>query len=130
MHKSARIQPALLSHRLMVGLLDIFTVFISSLILYFILLYTIFALFGYTSMSSRISEIEDEYNLKLVEGEEYKVYEDAIKEIYFNRYPSEIEKQYKDKYGNTQIIDEYYQLHGTYDGIIEKLNNDQKNTKY
>ena len=27
MHKSARIQPALLSHRLMVGLLDIFTVF-------------------------------------------------------------------------------------------------------
>ena len=39
-------------------------------------------------------------------------------------------KKYKDKYGNTQIIDEYYQLHGTYDGIIEKLNNDQKDNKY
>ena len=39
-------------------------------------------------------------------------------------------KKYKDKYGNTKIIDEYYQLHGTYDGIIEKLNNVQKELKY
>ena len=35
-------------------------------------------------------------------------------------------KKHKDKYGNTKIIDEYYWLHGTYDGIIEKLNNAQK----
>ena len=39
-------------------------------------------------------------------------------------------KKYKDKYGNTQIIDEYYQLHGTYDGIIEKLKRVQKELKY
>ena len=35
-------------------------------------------------------------------------------------------KKYKDKYGNTQIIDEYYQKHGSYNGIIEQLNGSEK----
>ena len=35
-------------------------------------------------------------------------------------------KKYKDKYGNTQIIDRYYELHGTYNGIIEQLNDSEK----
>ena len=71
MHKSARIQPALLSHRLMAGLLDILTLFVFSLGLYFLLLYTVFSIFGYLKMSDRIAEIEEEYNLKLPEGEYY-----------------------------------------------------------
>ena len=31
-------------------------------------------------------------------------------------------KKYKDKHENTQLIDKYYQTHGTYTGIIEYLN--------
>lgn len=35
-------------------------------------------------------------------------------------------KRYKEKYGNTQIIDKHYNMYGTYTGIIENLNNDEK----
>lgn len=35
-------------------------------------------------------------------------------------------KKYKDKYGNTQIIDKYFQMHGSYNGIIEELNDSEK----
>ena len=31
-------------------------------------------------------------------------------------------KHYIDKTGNTEIIDQYYQTHGTYSGIVEYLN--------
>ena len=110
MHKSARIQPALLSHRLMAGLLDILTLFVFSLGLYFILLYTVFSIFGYLKMSDRIAEIEEEYNLKLPEGEDYKTYEEAIKDIYFNHYSNEIVKQYKDNYGKDYSITHIYNI--------------------
>ena len=38
-------------------------------------------------------------------------------------------QHYIDKTGNTEIIDKYYQTHGTYSGIVEYLNcldNDKK----
>ena len=31
-------------------------------------------------------------------------------------------QHYIDKTGNTEIIDKYYQTHGTYSGIVEYLN--------
>lgn len=33
---------------------------------------------------------------------------------------------YIDKYGNKSVIDEYYQKHDTYSGIVEYLNNIEK----
>lgn len=33
---------------------------------------------------------------------------------------------YINKYGNIEVIDKYYQTHGTYMGIIEYLNNLEK----
>ena len=31
-------------------------------------------------------------------------------------------RQYIDKHGNKEVIDKYYQTHGTYSGIVEYLN--------
>lgn len=33
---------------------------------------------------------------------------------------------YIDKHGNKQVIDEYYEKHGTYRGIVEYLNDIEK----
>lgn len=35
-------------------------------------------------------------------------------------------QSYVNKHGNKQIIDEYYQKHGTYSGIVEYLNDIEK----
>lgn len=34
--------------------------------------------------------------------------------------------EYISKYGNAEVIDKYYQTYGTYEGIIEYLNNLEK----
>lgn len=110
MHKSARIQPALLNKRLSAGILDTLLLFLSSIIIYFILLYTVFSIFGYVSMKNDIKDIEVEYSLNLKEGEDYKVYEKVIKDIYFNKYPDEIVKQYKELYGKNYSITHIYNI--------------------
>ena len=110
MHKSARIQQGLLNHRLFAGLLDAVVLFVSSLILYVVLLYTVFAIFGYVGMTNRISEIEEEFHLTLKEGEDYKVYEEVIQDIYFVKYPEEIKKHYKDSYGDDFSIEHIYNI--------------------
>ena len=110
MHKSARIQQGLLNHRIAAGIFDAILLFFTSTILYLILLYTVFALFGYIDMNNRISEIDDEYNLTLSDSEDYLTYEAAIKNIYFDRYADEIVKQYKDVYNKDYSITHIYNI--------------------
>ena len=110
MHKSARIQQGLLNHRIAAGILDTLMLFLISIMTYLLLLYTVFIFFGYVDMNKRIDEIENEFNLKLSEREEYTTYDAAIKEIYFNRYSSEIVKQYKDVYNKDYSITHIYNI--------------------
>lgn len=110
MHKSARIQTALLNNRIFASLLDILSLVISSLVIYFIMLYTLFACFGYVGMKRDAKAIEVEYNLDLGANEDFEVYEAAIQDIYFNKYPDEMVKYYKEQYGDTYSITHIYNI--------------------
>lgn len=110
MHKSARIQQGLLNHRLSAGILDLLSLFLTSILLYIIIINTVFNLLGYNDKNIRINDIEDEFNLTLSDREDYVTYEAVIKNIYFNIYSEEIIKQYKDVYGKDYSITHIYNI--------------------
>lgn len=110
MHKSARIQHALLNHRAFASILDILTLIVTSILVQFVLLYTVFAIFGYSSMNKEIKEIEAKYGLNLKSNEEYQVYEKVIQNIYFNEFSDEIRKEYKSLYGDDFTITHIYNI--------------------
>lgn len=110
MHKSARIQQGLLSHRIFASVLDIVTFFIVSVLFQLLLLYTVFSIFGYSEMQSEIKEIEEQHSLTLKSNAEYYEYEKVIQDIYFNKYPNEIVNEYKQLYGDNFSIVHIYNI--------------------
>lgn len=110
MYKTARIQQGLLNHRLFASILDILLLLVSAFVLHLILLYTVFAAFGYVSMKSDVKDIEEKYNLNLGTTEEYQVYEEAIQNLYFNEFPKEMVNYYKEQYGKEFSITHIYNI--------------------
>ena len=110
MHKSARVYEGYLFHRIISGLLDLFILFVTAIALSYLLLYTVFSVFGYNDKKDRIKSIETEYGIVLSEGLEYTEYEKTIQNIYFNKYSNEIIKMYKDLYGDEYSIIHIYNI--------------------
>lgn len=101
MNKSVKIQEALINHRLFAAILDIVSLVIGTIILYFILIYTVFNFgFGYTKLNDKANFFEEKYSLNLESGLEYTEYEKVIKKIYLEYFPEEISTHYKLKYGD------------------------------
>lgn len=117
MDKSVRIQQGMLGHRLAAFLLDLSTIVVSTLVLYLIILYAVFATcFNYVGNQNRIKEIEEHYVLNLASGLDYKEYEIVLQNFYFNEYKDEIVSNFK------EIYDKEYTITHIYNCVVLRLN--------
>lgn len=111
MNKNIRVQEAQINHKLFAFLYDLFILLASSIALYFIILYGVFATsFNYVSNKNKIVEIENSYNLNLEEGLDYKEYETVLKDFYFNKYPNQIKDQFNTYYNKDYTITHVYNI--------------------
>lgn len=111
MDRKIRIQDAQVNHKLFSFLYDFLVLCGTTLILYFVILYSVFGLFfNHVSNTNRIKEIEDSYNLNLKQGLEYSEYEDVLKDFYFVKYPEEIKKQFNEHYSKDYSIEHVYNV--------------------
>lgn len=118
MNKNIRVQEAQINHKLFAFLTDLLILLVSSLALYFIILYGIFATnFNYIDNKDRIVEIENSYNLNLEEGLDYTKYEEVLLDFYFNKYPNEIKEQFNTYYNKDYTITHVYNI------VVLRLNN-------
>lgn len=118
MERNVRIQEGLLNHRLSSFLFDLASLLISSVAIYFIVLYSIFALgFGYVEKNNQVKQIENEYVLNLEEGLNYKEYETVLKDFYFNKYPEQIAKEFNELHKTDFTITHVYNI------VVLKLTN-------
>lgn len=109
--RDLRISVAFTNHKLITVFLDNVIVFISTTILYFTLIFSVFNFGGnYVNKISRINEIKTEYRLNLGEGLDYTEYEKIIQDFYFNKYPNEITKAYNTRYNEEKTITHIYNI--------------------
>lgn len=117
MDKSVRIQQGMLGHRLVALLLDLGSIIVSTLILYLIILYAVFATcFNYVGKQNEILEIENKYNLNLETGLDYTEYEAVLQDFYFNEYKDELVEHFK------AIYDKEYTITHIYNCVVLRLN--------
>ena len=90
MNNSVLLEKANLGKRLLAYGLDILSTLISTIILYFIVLYSIFSGMGYISNSHKINEYNVQYNLDYRFGEGYKTYKEVIDKFYFEYFKDDI----------------------------------------
>lgn len=109
--RDLRISIAFTNHKLITVFLDNVIVFISTTMLYFALIFSVFNFGGnYVNKISRINEIKAEYSLNLAEGLDYNEYEKIVQDFYFNKYPSEITKAYNTRYNEEKTIIHIYNI--------------------
>ncbi len=109
MKQSVRISPAPLNNRLGATLLDVLSLFGITIILYFIILYGIFATgFHYMENQSQIEKIEDRYTLNLSSTLSYEEYETIIQKFYFVEFEEEIKTYINNYYGTDYSIVHIY----------------------
>lgn len=117
MDRKIRIQDAQVNHKLFAFLYDLLVLSATTVILYFIILYSVFGVFfNHVSNTKRIDEIEDSYNLNLEQGLDYIEYEQVLKDFYFVKYPQEIQKQFNEYYSKDYSITHVYNV------VVCKLN--------
>ena len=111
MEKNIRVQDGLLNHRLFSFILDLISVFVSTLAIYFLVLYTVFSVgFNYIEKNDRVLEIENEYVLNLEEELNYTEYEKVLKDFYFNKFPEEIKKEFNTIHKTDYTITHIYNI--------------------
>ena len=111
MNKNIRVQEAAINDRLFSMLLDFCLVFASTVILYFVILYSVFATgFDYSNHKSKMHDIENSYNLNLEKGLDYTEYEKVLKTFYFVSFPNEIEKDFNEYYETDYSITHIYNI--------------------
>ena len=119
MDRKIRIQEAQVNHKLFSFLYDLLVLCGTTVILYFIILYSVFGLFfNHVSNSNKINEIENTYNLNLEQGLDYSEYEKVLKDFYFVKYPEEIKNQFNDYYSKDYSITHVYNV------VVCKLNDE------
>lgn len=95
MKNSLLVEKSNIGKRLLAYAIDIVSVILSTLVLFFIILYGVFGTgFNYIGNNKAIEEKSEEYNLTLRYGEDYKKYEEVVKEFYFVHFKDEIIKDY------------------------------------
>lgn len=111
MNKNIRVQEAQINHKLFSFLGDLFVLLVTSIAIYFIILYGVFATsFNYNNNKDKIFEIENSYNLNLQEGLDYSEYEKVLQDFYFNQYPDEIVEQFNSYYNKDYTITHVYNI--------------------
>lgn len=124
MDKSIRIQRCIVSQKLASSFLDLLSTTICSLILYFIILYSVFATgFEYKEKKERINEIETSYNLDLKEGLDYQEYEIVIKNFYLT-FEKEITNDFNKLHNKNYTIKHIYNI------VVLRLVTDPKPENY
>lgn len=88
-------EKAQVNKRIYAYLLDILSFALSSVVIFFIVLYSIFVpCFDYNKNKETINEYNIQYNLNYGYGEKYTKYEEAIKKIYFVDFKDEIVRDF------------------------------------
>ena len=91
MTKDVLIEKGSLGTRLGTYALDLLTWVCSTIILYFVILYSVFATgFNFVTNSNTINRFKEENNLNLKYGEDYKSYKEVIDDFFFVKYKEEI----------------------------------------
>ena len=125
MDRKIRIQEAQVNHKLFSFLYDLLVLCGTTVILYFIILYSVFGLFfNHVSNSNKINEIENTYNLNLEQGLDYSEYEKVLIDFYFVKYPEEIKNQFNDYYSKDYSITHVYNV------VVCKLNDEPSFDNY
>ena len=84
MTKDVLIEKGSLGTRLGTYALDLLTWVCSTIILYFVILYSVFATgFNFVTNSNTINRFKEENNLNLKYGEDYKSYKEVIDDFFF-----------------------------------------------
>ena len=97
MNKELLIEKPSMGSRFLAYFLDIGTVVLSTIALYFIILYAIFgSAFNYIGNSNYINEVYEEYNLNIAYDTNYKPYEEVLQQIYFEDFKEEILNDYRE----------------------------------
>ena len=110
MNKEVLIEKPSMGSRFLSYFLDIVVTMLSSVILYFAVLYGVFGLgLNYISNNNLISETREEYNLNIPYDTDYKPYEKVIKEIYFDDFAKEIQHDFN-KDGSNYSIEYIYNV--------------------
>lgn len=111
MFKDIKITSASVSKRLLAWCLDFFILIVGYIALYFTVAYAIFGTgFNYVNNSNYIDDVRTSLNLKIKEGEDYRIYEEVINEFYFVIYPNEIKAMYDDYYNADYTIEHIYNI--------------------
>ena len=83
---------------------DLVIAIISTIVLYFVILYGVFATaFNYIGNTNYINETYDEYNLNIRYGEDYQVYEEVLEDFYFNKFKDQILEDFNGDDNNYSI---------------------------
>ena len=111
MYKDLRIISVDKNKRLVTYLLDVLSVCVSTTILFFAILYGIFATsFKYVDHKQNVKQYEDHYQLNLPSNLEYKDYETVIKRFYLEEYPEELLKDIQKTYPTISTIEHAYNV--------------------
>lgn len=111
MKKRIRIEKSPISKVILAYTFDNLSVCLSTLVLYFIILFSIFhSFFSYTDLKNNINNTYEQYNLNLGSNEGYQTYENVLQEFYFNQFPSEITKEYNETYSKEYTIYHIYNV--------------------
>lgn len=111
MKQTSRVSLAQTNHKLFAFVLDSITLFVSTFVLYFVVLYGLFATcFHYVDHQNEIKNIEIQYRLDLDDSHSYDEYEAVLQDFYFNKYPDEIKKIYNDYYKADYSIIHIYNI--------------------
>ena len=125
MNKNIRVQEAQINHKLFAFLYDLAILFATTIALYFVILYGVFASsFNYLDNKSKIEAIETQYNLNIEEGLDYTVYEEVLLDFYFNQYPEQIKNQFNQYYNKDYSITHVYNV------VVLRLNDDPTYESY
>lgn len=111
MFKDIKISYAPINKKLSVLALDILSIIVGFVALYFILLFSVFyTTTNYSTNRAYVNETETALRLNLGEDKEYSDYEDANKKFYFETYPNEIIEHYSKVYNEELSLIHFYNI--------------------
>lgn len=109
--KSLNINKPIVSHQILGSLINLGAIIVSTIALYFVLLFSFCVPFGgYFSNNNIVNQYETANNLRLNYGETYQTYEKVVKEFYFEKYPEEIKDSYNNIYKKDFTITHIYNI--------------------
>lgn len=111
MKQTSRVSLAQTNHKLCAFIFDSVSLFLSTLLLYFVILYGVFATcFHYVDHQNEMKDIEIQYRLNFDNSHSYEEYEEILQEFYFEKYPEEIKQNFNDYYETNYSIIHIYNI--------------------